>query len=209
MRLAWLMLGASHAAALTTSATLRSPLAAMSTRHAHSPRFSAPRLRLQDRRDTRVPANADDQLPTLTVWAQQAAAMWVSAAVLGPFCDGRHSAHDVLHYASDSIAGPPWMFTLPGSSTPFLETCWWVPIAFGGAGVILGAAHPLLDRRWGGGPRPPPGWPAALLNVALFVACYDLSGALAQAAATSGAERDVLTLDLPLLACAAAIFAAF
>ena len=91
--------------------------------------------------------------PSLPVWRQQAALMWCSAAALGPLCDGRHSAHDVLHYARDSIAGAPWLLRAPGGEV-LLETCWWVPVAFGGAGVVLGAAHPALDRLWGGGPRP-------------------------------------------------------
>ena len=72
--------------------------------------------------------------------------MWVTAALLGlswarsAVCDGRHSAHDVLHYASDSIAGPPLLLQMGGQVV--LETCWWVPVAFGGAGpgVVLGAA---------------------------------------------------------------------
>ena len=51
-----------------------------------------------------------------SVWLQQAAVMWCSAAALGPICDGRHSAHDVLHYATDSIAGAPWLFYAPGAS---------------------------------------------------------------------------------------------
>jgi hypothetical protein len=163
--------------------------------------------------------------------------MWVAAALLGPVCDGRHSAHDVLHYASDSIAGPPLLLQMGGQVV--LETCWWVPVAFGGAGVVLGAAHPALDRWWGGGARPPPGWPSVLLSIGCFVACYDLSGALAQAAATptptpaptptpnpspspspspnpklsgalaqaaaeSGAEGHLGSVDLPLVVCAAA-----
>ena len=121
--------------------------------------------------------------PPPSVWLQQAGAMWISAAILGPVCDGRHSAHDVLHYAPDSIAGPPLLLQVGGQLV--LETCWWVPIAFGGAGVILGAAHPALDRWWGGGARPPPGWPSVLLSISCFVACYDLSGTLAQAAAAA------------------------
>ena len=145
--------------------------------------------------------------PPLGVWAQQAGAMWCAAALLGPLCDGRHSAHDVLHYARDSIAGAPWVLQAPGGA-PLLETCWWVPVAFGGAGVVLGVAHPALDRRWGGGPRPPPGWPAALLSIACFVACYELSGVLAQAAAARGAH-DFASLDLPLLINAGAIFLIF
>ena len=115
-----------------------------------------------------LPKAATDIAPT-GIWVRQAGLMWISAALLGPLCDGRHSAHDVLHYATDSIAGAPWIFTLGG--TKLLETCWWVPIAFGGAGVILGAAHPILDRLWGDAPRPPPGWPAVLLNIFSFVAC--------------------------------------
>ena len=135
--------------------------------------------------------------------------MWVSAAALGPLCDGRHSAHDVLHYAKDSIAGPPWLLAVPGSGEVLLESCWWVPVAFGGAGVILGVAHPLLDRAWGDGPRDPPGWPAVLINIAAFVACYDLSGELAQQAAARGGPHDLLGLDAPLLACAVATFVVF
>jgi hypothetical protein len=142
------------------------------------------------------------------MWLKQAGIMWVSAASLGPVCDGRHSAHDVLHYASDSIAGPPWLLLAPDSGAVLLETCWWVPLAFGGAGVVLGAAHPALDEAWGGGRREPPGWPAVLTSISLFVACYDLSGELAQQAATHGGG-DFTSLDLPLIACAAAIFLTF
>ena len=108
----------------------------------------------------------------------------------------------MLHYAPDSIAGPPWLFTVPGSGDVLLETCWWVPIAFGGAGVILGAAHPLLDRAWGGGPRRPPGWPTVLVSIAAFIACYDLSGQLAQETAARGGAHEWIALDVPLRASA-------
>ena len=155
-----------------------------------------------------VASSGDDDLPSRGVWLQQAGSMWLAAAALGPICDGRHSSHDVLHYAKDSIAGAPWLFTAPGGEV-LLETCWWVPLAFGGAGVILGIAHPLLDRRWSGEVRSPPGWPIVLLNIACFVACYDLSGALAQAAAATAGPHNFFQLDLPLLAVAAAIFVAF
>ena len=135
--------------------------------------------------------------------------MWVAAAMLGPVCDGRHSSHDVLHYARDSIAGAPWLLHAPGSDQILLETCWWVPVAFGGAGLILGVAHPLLDEAWSDGPRQPPGWPTVLVAVAAFVATYDLSGQLAQAAAATGGSHDYLGVDLPLAACAAATFFVF
>jgi len=145
--------------------------------------------------------------PPRQVWRKQAAAMWVSAAALGPLCDSRHSAHDVLHYARDSIAGSPWLLQTPGGGV--LETCWWVPVAFGGAGVILGAAHPLLDRGWSGGPRIPPGWLTVLLSVSCFVACYELSGVLAEAAAVRGGAHDYWALDVPLAITALAIFLLF
>ena len=63
--------------------------------------------------------------PPRSVWVQQAGAMWVAAALLGPVCDGRHSAHDVLHYATDSIVGPPLLLQMGGQVV--LETCWWLP----------------------------------------------------------------------------------
>ena len=72
--------------------------------------------------------------PPRSVWVQQAGAMWVAAALLGPVCDGRHSAHDVLHYATDSIVGPPLLLQMGGQVV--LETCWWVPVAFGGACLV-------------------------------------------------------------------------
>ena len=160
-------------------------------------------------RPTLLRANVRAELePPLPVWREQAALMWCSAAALGPLCDGRHSAHDVLHYARDSIAGAPWLLRAPGGDV-LLETCWWVPVAFGGAGVVLGVAHPALDRLWGGGPRPPPGWRAVLLSIGCFVACYELSGILAQAAATRGGPHDFASLDVPLLINAAAIFILF
>jgi hypothetical protein len=101
------------------------------------------------------------------------------------------------------------MFYAPWSGEPVLETCWWVPFAFGGAGVILGASHPLLDRAWGDGPKDPPGWPTVIAAVVAFVACYDYSGQLAQAAAASGGQHDYLALDAPLAVCAVATFLVF
>ena len=162
----------------------------------HVLRVTAPRLEI-----------ADGETST-GVWVRQAGAMYVSGALLGPLCDGRHSSHDVLHYAKDSIAGAPWLLQI-GDGAPLLETCWWVPLAFAGAAVILGAAHPLLDRRWSGGPRPPPGWPQVFLSIGCFVLCYELSGILAEAAAARGGAHDYASLDLPLAVSAAAIFLIF
>lgn len=155
--------------------------------------------------DCAMPAK---QVP-LIAWLKQGGAMWTSAALLGPLCDGCHSSHDVLHYAHDSLAGPPWLFYAPGGGDHvLLETCWWVPLAFGGAGVILGAAHPILDRKWDKERRDPPGWPLVLLSVACFVGCYELSGVLAQAAAERGVH-EWPSLDAPLFAIALVMFLVF
>eukprot|EP00316_Scyphosphaera_apsteinii_P001595 CAMPEP_0119312858 /NCGR_PEP_ID=MMETSP1333-20130426/27052_1 /TAXON_ID=418940 /ORGANISM="Scyphosphaera apsteinii, Strain RCC1455" /LENGTH=310 /DNA_ID=CAMNT_0007317535 /DNA_START=37 /DNA_END=970 /DNA_ORIENTATION=+ len=143
--------------------------------------------------------------PPLSVWKTQAGVMFVASSFLGPLCDGRHSAHDVLHYSATGIAGAPLILKSPNGHI-LLETCWWVPPAFGLAGIILGTAHPLLDRL-NGVPRPTPGWPATLLCIACFVGSYELSGVLAEAAASS--THDFMTLDLPLLLSAACIFLAF
>ena len=131
--------------------------------------------------------------------ARQSVIMAAASALLGPACDGQHSSHDVLHYAHPSIlsAGPL-----------HLETCWWVPILFGLAGVILGVGHPALDAwealrpqtsgdasgsvsgtgasvsesdaAFGSQPRfgSDPPWPVVLLAVSLFVLQYAASGAL-------------------------------
>jgi len=122
----------------------------------------------------------------------------------GPLCDGCHSRHDVLHYASPTFIG--MQGTIFG-----LETCWWVPILFGGAGVILGASHPLLDRA-NDAPRPPPGWFNVLLAISCFVLCYELSGVLAQAMAASPPSSLLdrwARLDGPLAVNAVGIFLLF
>lgn len=144
----------------------------------------------------------------LRLWAEQAIAMWGAAAVLGPLCDGCHSRHDVLHYADPS--------RLSVGSLYSLETCWWVPLLFGGAGVLLGSSHPWFDRRaerLGEAPRrPAPGWPSVLLSIACFVLCYELSGILGEAAASRPpvdlVDR-ISRVDGPLLVNALAIFLIF
>lgn len=69
---------------------------------------------------------------------KQSIAMFASGAVLGPLCDGLHSSHNILHY------NHPTVLSLPSLHWS-LETCWWVPLLFGVAGVILGVRYPVLD----------------------------------------------------------------
>eukprot|EP00195_Chlamydomonas_chlamydogama_P009987 CAMPEP_0202906088 /NCGR_PEP_ID=MMETSP1392-20130828/37269_1 /ASSEMBLY_ACC=CAM_ASM_000868 /TAXON_ID=225041 /ORGANISM="Chlamydomonas chlamydogama, Strain SAG 11-48b" /LENGTH=214 /DNA_ID=CAMNT_0049594447 /DNA_START=174 /DNA_END=818 /DNA_ORIENTATION=- len=103
--------------------------------------------------------------------------MFAAGAALGPFCDGLHSSGNVLHYTNPSIIqlGPVT-----------LETCWWVPVLFGVAGLILGVSYPVLDelaaghqtqqqQDWQPGA---PGWPIVLLCISLFVLQYKLSAVL-------------------------------
>ncbi|KAK3274050.1 hypothetical protein CYMTET_17747 [Cymbomonas tetramitiformis] len=124
----------------------------------------------------------------LTRWSPElswklTAAVGASGAVLGPLCDGRHSTHDVLHYVSPTMISVPPLLTL--------ETCWWVPVLFGVAGVLLGVSHPLLDdlRQAQSSEQaeaaPPvggwdPSWAFVLAGIGLFVAQYDASGVLDQ-----------------------------
>ena len=132
--------------------------------------------------------------------------MFGASAALGPLCDGLHSAADVLHYerptlllrlgeSADGGGAPLWA----------LETCWWVPLLFGVAGVIIGVGVPVLDevlaaRGASGGTKAgrtaaaaapavaPPSWPAVLLCIALFVIQYWTSGQL-QAALWAGGDN--------------------
>jgi hypothetical protein len=145
--------------------------------------------------------------------ARQAAALFAASAVLGPMCDGLHSSADVLHYTNPSV-----LLRLPLSwgGAWGLETCWWVPLLFGTAGVIIGVGTPLLDELAaagqqrqqqpsgpgaaaaeansssgsGGGDKidaaAPPGWPAVLLCISLFVGQYWLSGWLEHALLRDG-----------------------
>uniref|UniRef100_A0A7S0RHV2 Uncharacterized protein n=1 Tax=Chlamydomonas leiostraca TaxID=1034604 RepID=A0A7S0RHV2_9CHLO len=131
------------------------------------------------------PGNQREPEPQAAISSQLlgnvAIASFASGAVLGPMLDGLHSSNNVLHYAN------PTTITL-GAYT--LETCWWVLVLFGVAGVILGVSVPLLDRVWPGRDQaqapPAPSWPAVLLCISLFVAQYGLSGALDRALADPG-----------------------
>eukprot|EP00955_Chlamydomonas_euryale_P036730 350539-Chlamydomonas_euryale.AAC.2 len=109
---------------------------------------------------------------------KQCAAMFAASAVLGPLCDGLHSSAGVLRYADPTLTWP-------------IETCWWVPLLFGAAGVIIGAGVPLLDdwvtaRRLDEGMQPgmltyagrTPAWAAVLICITCFVANYHLSAVL-------------------------------
>jgi hypothetical protein len=86
----------------------------------------------------RPPPHADTPL-----LVRQAAALFCASAVLGPLCDGLHSTAGVLHYERPSVLAS---LQLPGGFSWGLETCWWVPLLFGVAGVILGVGTPVLDE---------------------------------------------------------------
>jgi len=155
-----------------------------------------------------------------TALAHEAISMWLGAAVLGPLLDHQHSRFDVLHYFQpvtlDLASGlvrsvaekvgpqpPAALAFFFQRETGVLETAWWVPPLFGGAGVVIGLGHTLGDGlRLRAGAlmetfegvdkqtflsacpgRPVTGWEPApktvALAVAFFAAQYFFSGALA------------------------------
>lgn len=68
--------------------------------------------------------------------------MFCASAVLGPLCDGLHSSADVLHYRRPDVL----LHLNFGPVHWGLETCWWVPILFGAAGIVIGVGVPVLDE---------------------------------------------------------------
>lgn len=162
-----------------------------------------------------VPEAAEllDGISSGLLW-RQTVALAASGAVLGPLCDGLHSSHDVLHYVFPihlSVAVPPF-------DAWDLETCWWVPLLFGLAGIIIGVGYPVLNEAV----NPPapgakgPGWATVLACIALFVAQYDLSGVLDQSlagafdAAYAGSRTQLpYVIDAVLAIYALALWAVF
>ncbi|GMH38997.1 hypothetical protein BSKO_06895 [Bryopsis sp. KO-2023] len=147
---------------------------------------------------------------TRALIAKQTALSFASGALLGPVCDGFHSSHDVLHYKDPVLIQLDWI----GYS---LETCWWVPVLFGVAGVILGVSHPLLDEWRAGKPnqqfaRPSggydPNWALVLTCIGLFCLQYYLSGAL-ESPLASQTVLGVHSLDLVLFVYAVHHFLVF
>ena len=114
-------------------------------------------------------ATSSSSQATSPILVKQSMAMFSSGAVLGPLCDGLHSSNGVLHYSS------PILMPLIN-----LETCWWVPLLFGLAGIILGVGVPLLDSLLAeeGSPQNTPEWNRVVLCISSFVLCYYLSAKL-------------------------------
>lgn len=57
-------------------------------------------------------------LPYSCLLPRQAVALFAAGAALGPFCDGLHSQHNVLHYVNPTLS-----LQLESLSWSF-ETCW-------------------------------------------------------------------------------------
>eukprot|EP00899_Mesostigma_viride_P022298 jgi/Mesvir1/3252/Mv16391-RA.1 len=143
--------------------------------------------------------------PNSRALLEQSIAMFSGSAVLGPLLDGEHSNHNVLHYAKPAMihVGPYFA----------LETCWWVPVMFGIAGVILGVSHPFLDTVWGGPQSDASAssnetprnmrrnttylsWLYVNACIGLFAMQYSLSGTLDAAVAAGDAPRVCVDLIL-------------
>lgn len=97
------------------------PAAAACTLHSRSrsrPSTAQAAIRPGASGDATAPPAAPPPLASYDLdwlWRQSLVMGTASTVPLGPLCDGQHSAHDVLHYASPSfLALGPWQ----------LETCW-------------------------------------------------------------------------------------
>jgi hypothetical protein len=62
----------------------------------------------------------EQSVPYSWLLPRQAVALFAAGAALGPFCDGLHSQHNVLHYVNPSVS-----LRLLEINCSF-ETCWWV-----------------------------------------------------------------------------------
>ena len=133
-----------------------------------APRFVQPRCALLSASGRRpvvaARASTSEQPP---IQPRAALALASASAVLGPCCDSLHSRAGVLTYAHPDVNFPPWLIT-----------CWWVPVLFGGAGIIIGLGVPALDVLLGGARPPARSWPAVLACIAGFVSLYGASAAL-------------------------------
>ena len=126
---------------------------------------SESRSDVPDDHDETRRAKARVQTLETTALANEAIAMWLGAAILGPLLDHQHSRFDVLHYFhpvtidlasgvarsvaeaardADGVGGELVRFFFQ-RETGVLETAWWVPPLFGGAGVVIGLGHTLGD----------------------------------------------------------------
>ena len=187
------------------------------------PNGETARLDVSEDDDETRRAKARIQTLETTALANEAISMWLGAAVLGPLLDHQHSKFDVLHYfqpvtldlasgLARSVAeaarglpsgAPAALAFFFQRETGILETAWWVPPLFGGAGVVIGLGHTLGDSlRLRAGAlaetfegvdkktfldecpgKPVTGWepaPAtAALAISFFATQYFFSGALA------------------------------
>ncbi|MCX5867195.1 MAG: hypothetical protein NT009_06895 [Proteobacteria bacterium] len=89
---------------------------------------------------------------------------FLSGALIGQLVDFAYPLSGSLHYFR-----PIWKL-----ESPALEVCWWIPILYGVAGVILVVGYPLLDRRFGQKPIGGfnPSWGFILASILYFVAQF-------------------------------------
>lgn len=111
-----------------------------------------------------VPAK-DVPIP-LSTWIILGVLGFISGCVVGQIIDVSYPMNGALHYHN-----PTWEIKSLG-----IEICWWIPILYGIAGVILVVSHPMLDRWTGQKPRGGfnPGWGFTVLCMVLFAVQFFL-----------------------------------
>lgn len=97
---------------------------------------------------------------TISIILRLAGLAFLSGALLGQAIDFAYPMFNALHYHNPTLE----------IQSLGLEFCWWIPLLYGTAAVILMLGHVFFDRRTGQRPRGGfnPSWRFILAGVGLF-----------------------------------------
>jgi hypothetical protein len=84
----------------------------------HASRITQPTVNAADPTQRSADQQQQQPVPYSYILPRQAVAMSAAGAALGPFCDGLHSQHNVLHYVNPTVS-----LQLESLNWSF-ETCW-------------------------------------------------------------------------------------
>jgi len=129
---------------------------------------------------------------TPTPFVRTLVTMYVASFFLGPLLDNYHGLFGVLSYGENSLP-----FSIQWHETVLLKSALWVPLTFGGAGLVMTAILKALDDKFQTDKEVlNPSWPKIFYSISFFSGQYWLSGLL-----------DNLQVPLPAIHAALAILA--